>query len=130
METGQYPGPHEDEACSAQTATDREELARLARRRPMMTAAARTMPAIPSVKSATCVRTITFFSVGATAASNANSTNSAAAARTLSRRQNHNVEPRNMAAKAAAAAGTSIQKMSTVSQGAKARPARMGGIRV
>ena len=80
------------------------------------------MPVSASVKSATLV-TVIAFSVGATAASNANSSIKATAARTLSRRQSQSVPPRNRAAKTAAAAGKEIQKMSIVSQVANVRPA-------
>lgn len=59
---------------------------------------------IASVRSATLV-TIIAFSVGAAAASKANSRIRATAARTLSRRQNQSVQPRKRAAKTAAASG-------------------------
>src|SRR5438046_1269651 len=98
------------------------------RRRVTNTAMPTAIPVRASVKSVTFVTAIAF-SVGATAASNANSSVNAAAARTLSRRQNQNVLPRNRAANTAAAAGNEIQKMSTVSQIAKVRPARRRAIR-
>jgi hypothetical protein len=90
---------------------------------------AKRSPARASVKSATLV-TVIARSVGATTPSNANKVASTAAARRLLRRQNQSVLPRKRAAKTAAAAGKLIQKMSTASQVAKVRPARMSPVRV
>src|SRR5436309_10181979 len=75
----------------------------LVRRRATTTVMANTMPVRASVRSATFV-TVIAPSVGATAASNANSSSKTKAARTLSRRQSQIVETRNRAAKTAAAA--------------------------
>src|SRR2546430_14889875 len=85
----------------------------LVRRRVTTTVMASAMPVSASVKSATLV-TVIALSVGATAASNANSSIKARAARTLSRRQSQSVLLRNRAAKTAAAAGTEIDRKSVV----------------
>src|SRR5438045_4805656 len=100
----------------------------LVRRRVTTTVMASARPVRASVRSATFV-TVIAFSVGATAASNANSSIKVRAARTLSRRQSQSVPLRKRAAKTAAAAGNEIQKMSIASQVANVRPARMRAIR-
>src|SRR5436190_16193179 len=111
--------------CAGQAATGR---APRVRRRATTTVVARATPVSARAKSATFV-TVIAFSVGATAASNANKSISATAARTLWRRQYQSVPARNRTANTAAAAGNEIKKMSIVSQVANARPARMRALR-
>src|SRR2546423_14123696 len=90
------------------------------RRRVTTTVMASAVPARASVRSATFV-TVSALSVGATAASNANSSIKARAARTLSRRQSQSVPLRNKAAKTAAAAGKENQKKAARPQVANVR---------